>query len=1185
MGRESDPPSERRDEQSRRTVTLLFANIAAPARRRNGAGGGAGGPDETRTAVVRAALGRNGGIEVGRGEDGFLVVFGSAYDAVAAAVEAQRAATRDRRLDGAEVQLRTGVVTCEARCEDGRYVGLDVERARRIAAAAGCGGVVLSASSRSLVAADELPGVAFRDLGTHHLDGVDGEEHLFELVLEGPPAGAEPERDAGRPAAAPEPWDQGVVGRADELASVAQFVERLPEGPGVLVLDGPAGIGKTTVWRAAGRLASERSHAVLSCAPGPADAELPFTALGDLLHAVLGETLPHLPPPQRRALEIALLVAQPAGAPPDQRAVSVAVLGTLRLLARHRSVLLAIDDAHWVDLASARVLEFALRRLDGAPVGVVATHRSGEHVPIDLGRAFGGRPPQRLTVSPLALDTLDGLLRSQLGTSFGRPTLVELQRTSGGNPLFALEIGRALLRRERPFEPGESLPVPKTLQELIGERVGGLPGETRQALRVAAALSEPTLPLVEAVAPGALDALPAAVEAGILELSGPRLRFTHPLLAAVLLAEMSPPSRRRLHGRLADVVADDEERARHLAAATDAPDPAVSLVLEEAARRAHARAAPQAAAAFAEHARRLTPRARRADVARRSISAAEYALQAGDPGRARALLEDVVARSPPGRLRATALHRLATVHALEESSATAAAILTRALAEGGIDTRLRVCILVDLVLDLQQTGELQRAHEHATTAVALAESLSEAGLLAAALTNLALTAFLLGHGVRSDLMEQAVAFADEANRMESVERASRWHPEVMWATMLKWADDFDAAREKLQHRHRQALELHEEPWLAPVLFQLGELECWCGNWELAARYAREGRAAAEQSGEPMMEMLSIFLDALIDAYAGRIEQARASVEDALRRAESTSNNRFLIRCLAALGFVELSVGDAAAAHRHLGRARELSAAAGYGEPGVVRFEADEIEALLALGRLDDAQTLVEELEERGRMLDRPWALATSARCRGLLLAARGDLDGAIVALEGALASHRRLPQPFELARTLLALGIVLRRARKKRLARETLQDACEIFERLGTPLWGEKARGELARIGGRPPAPDALSATEERVAEQVASGATNREVAATLFMSAKTVERHLTHIFQKLGVESRRELRTRARTGGEKPARTGHGAAGSLAVPDGAEARRRTGQTAGDPPIPRRTARSSVRASSSRMRR
>jgi DNA-binding CsgD family transcriptional regulator len=207
------------------------------------------------------------------------------------------------------------------------------------------------------------------------------------------------------------------------------------------------------------------------------------------------------------------------------------------------------------------------------------------------------------------------------------------------------------------------------------------------------------------------------------------------------------------------------------------------------------------------------------------------------------------------------------------------------------------------------------------------------------------------------------------------------------------------------------------------------------------------------------------------------------------------------------------------------------AAVGLGEPGVLRYIPDEVEALIELGEFERARALVDAFEERGRALDRVWALATGARSRALLLAAGGDLAGAHAALERALEAHERLPQPFERGRTLLALGTVRRRSGQKRAARETLEQALRIFEHLGARLWAERTRGELRRIGGRAVSGGQLSETEERIVALVCAGQTNQQVARALSLSVKTVAWNLSKVYRKLGVRSRTELTARASAG------------------------------------------------------
>ena len=264
--------------------------------------------------------------------------------------------------------------------------------------------------------------------------------------------------------------------------------------------------------------------------------------------------------------------------------------------------------------------------------------------------------------------------------------------------------------------------------------------------------------------------------------------------------------------------------------------------------------------------------------------------------------------------------------------------------------------------------------------------------------------------------------------------------------------------------------------------------------------------------------------ALIAAHQGRIEDARDRSERALALAEADgiriaqSGHRWV------LGFIELSLGDAAAALGYLERAWEIRDSVRVLEPGHRLELADTLEALIAVGELAEAERKLVPWEQRARALDRSWALAITARCRALLLAARGDLAGAQAGFERALAEHARTQDPFQHARTLLAQGVTQRRAKQRGAARLTLEQALAIFERLGAPLWAEKARSELARIGGRAPSRGELTEAERRIAALVAEGRTNREVAAALFVTEHTVEGALTRAYRKLGVRSRTEL-------------------------------------------------------------
>jgi DNA-binding CsgD family transcriptional regulator len=266
-----------------------------------------------------------------------------------------------------------------------------------------------------------------------------------------------------------------------------------------------------------------------------------------------------------------------------------------------------------------------------------------------------------------------------------------------------------------------------------------------------------------------------------------------------------------------------------------------------------------------------------------------------------------------------------------------------------------------------------------------------------------------------------------------------------------------------------------------------------------------------------------FPAAVIAAHRGRIGDARARSQQAVARAEAEGIGIGQSGHSWVLGFVELSTGDAAAALPYLRRSYELRNAFML-EPAQRLELGDLLEALIALGELDEADEVLVTWQERAAALDRAWALAILARCRGLLLAARGDLEGAFASFERALVEHARSTDPFHHARTLLAFGRTQRRAKKRGAARTTLEDALSRFERLGALLWAEQARAELARIGGRAPSRGELTEAEHRIARLVAQGGTNREVAAALFLTEHSVETALTRIYRKLGVRSRAEL-------------------------------------------------------------
>ena len=927
-----------------------------------------------------------------------------------------------------------------------------------------------------------------------------------------------------------------LVGRERELQELVRFLDAVPSGPVGLLFEGDAGIGKTTLWREAVSAALNRSYFVLSCRPVESEAQLAFSALGDLLEEVPDSAAADLPMPQRRALDVALLRVEAEGPPPLPRAVSLGALGVLRALAASGPVVIAVDDVQWLDRPSASTLEFAVRRLRSEPIGIVLARRGVDaDVPLALDRARPGEAVRRLLVGPLGGDSLERLVRARVDVHLGPPALRQLEAASGGNPYFALELARSLEEREVPLGPGEPLPVPVSLRILLGERLADLAPAAREVALAASALARPTVALVGASLRSAdpAAALAAAVDAGVLEIDGDRLRFAHPLIASVVYADAPAAQRRALHARIAEVVEESEERARHLALATDAPDEDVAASLDEAARSVRARGAPGDAAELYEEARRLTPPLQTDDAARRAVDAAECHFEGGDFGRVRALLEEVTAGTHSVE-RARALAFLGWVRAHQEGFGVGAGIFRAALEAVGPDLPQRIEIERGLAWSLHNLGDLHAAELHSRAALEMAERLAEPSILARAIANMALHEAVTGGGDPLSRIESALALDDPGEWQTALGRP-RW----IHAMILQWRGALEPAEAALDEMYRAAVDRGDEHSLPYIFFYLARVDLLRGRFESASAYAQRQYEAAVETGQESERAFGLTITALVDAHLGRVEAAREATDEGMPLALRLGVVPAYLELRAARGFLELSLASYEEAHRFLGPLREEVAKAGFGEPALFRFHGDSIEALIALGKLEEAASLIGELEERGEVLQHQWARVIAARCRGLLSAAGGDLPAAFSALERAFELHEGLGQPLELARTHLVMGTIRRRSRQKRAARESLQAALNSFEQIGARLWAERARVELARIGGRALAADALTPTEQRVAELVAAGGTYREVADALFISPKTVQWNLSKIYRKLGIRSRAQLAASlaaARGAGSTPA-------------------------------------------------
>jgi DNA-binding CsgD family transcriptional regulator len=908
----------------------------------------------------------------------------------------------------------------------------------------------------------------------------------------------------------------GLVGRDSELATIAAFMGRA--GPAALLIAGAAGIGKTTVWRAGIENARQIGRRVLAARPLETETDLAFGGLDALLADVADEFWAELPQPQRTALGIALLREPHGPRALDPRAVGAATVELLRRLAAREPVLIAVDDLHWLDEASLRALRFTVHRLGDSDVLLLLATRS-ESASVDVG--LDRDELDHLELGPLAPDALRELVQAKLGEPLLPPAARWLGRVSGGNPFYALELARSVGIRE--IVEGRTPPL-KPLRSLVGARLDRLSPATVEALGFVAALGHVRRELLEEL----LDdeqVLDEAFAEGVLEPDGDTFRFAHPLLAETTYAALPPSRQRAVHRRLAALVSDPEERARHLAAGVTRPDSGVSAAVETGAAAARARGAPAAAAELYEAAARLTPPECAAAGVRRRLDAARCHFAAGSVHRGSALCARVAADGEDGDLRGEALAVLGTEGPVStERSISLCEQAVRECETPGCRAR---CLL--LLADARSATDENAAYNAVREAVSLLDDADDPGLRAW------VTAQAGQYTVLSEPSGDGLEQLRHALQLERRHRIVAPHIELSAATGLGFAllvrDELDEARSLLVQQRATAAREGAVVAMGRIAFYLAELECRAGRMDRAREYADEALAVADGGlNEPQLGA-ALYARAHVAAIEGDVQRARLLAQRGLETSLTSGDHTFPAHNLAVLGFLELSLDEPAEALVHLERAhREFrTLRAGIVEPGTRPEERDRIESLIAVGRRQEAEAALAEWEQLGRELDRPFALATAARARGLLSAARSDFAAAAQSFETALAHHQRLPVPHERARTLLAFGTTLRRVGRRRDARAALEEARATFEQVGSPLWAHRAMAEAGRIGGRAPAGDELTPTERQVADLVAEGRSNREVADALFITVRTVESNLTRVYSKLGLRSRSELAARWR--------------------------------------------------------
>jgi DNA-binding CsgD family transcriptional regulator/tetratricopeptide (TPR) repeat protein len=902
-----------------------------------------------------------------------------------------------------------------------------------------------------------------------------------------------------------------IVGREEELERIAAFVDARLGTPAALIIQGHAGIGKTTLWRDAVRRLEAAGARVLRTTPAASEASLSLATLSDLLEPVYHLVRTDLPAPQRRALDVALALEEAGDVEQEgDRLLSAATLGALRALSELTPVALAIDDLQWVDRESAAALTFALRRLRTERVVCVFGLRREADSSFDVA-ALGEIPVERLNVGPLSLGAIQRLLLSEVGVTLPRPAIGRLVETSGGNPFYALELARGLDRAET--VPRDEPPaLSRSLDDLIAGRLDVVSDPAHRLLGFLSLLPEASSELLEEL--GVLEVLDEVVRAGIVSVEDNVARFDHPLLAAGAYARLGPEERRGLHAALVSSLQDPVERARHLARSTISESSEVAADLTAAAMVAASRGLPAVAAELAGSAARFTPGSEASAALERRLLEARSLVHDGTYDDAAALLDEIIPCLPRGDERAEALFLRARVTGGIEPQRR---LLHDALGETD-DDAIGVAANALLVRNYLYSGEVEDALVAARAADAQAKRTGEPLRIAAATTTRGLMEIWGTGAPDREVYELAQALARSGDELPAETYSN---PHTFLGARALYRYEVDEARAYYLVAAHTAEIAGEVDSLETFWWGLAQLEVRAGRYLNAWEYVQRMR---ESGDEYAWRSLGVrWIEGVLATYEGQIADAREALDDTLERAETGGNWFFVAYTRAALGFLELSVGDPRAAIVALEPVSDVPFVV-RGDPGQTGILPLAAEALVLTGDLERAAAVIDHLEARGRELEYPWCLASAARCRGLLLGEHGAFDAALESFDTALEAHEDVPAPFERARTVLALGSVQRRARRRREARETLEVAESTFRELGTPLWAAQARTELDRIGGRAPSRGELTPNELRIATLVSEGKTNKEVATALFVTDRTVESALTQIYRKLDVRSRTEL-------------------------------------------------------------
>ena len=918
-----------------------------------------------------------------------------------------------------------------------------------------------------------------------------------------------------------------LLGREDERLALDRLFAQARDGhSGVLALVGEPGIGKTALLEHAAESAGDMR--ILRCRGIESEAVIPFAGLAELLRPVLS-ALDRIPEPQAAALAGALALGPSASG--DRFAIGAATLSLLAASAEERPLALLVDDAHWLDRPSAETLLFAARRLLADPVAIVLTVREGQSSLLD------GADLRTLRMAGLdRSDAAELLCHDDISAEL----LERLYRATGGNPLALRELaGEAVVAVEA--LPGDApVPISTSIGKAFLRRFGALPEPTRKLLVLAAA-SDACGPAVLARAAASLglsiDDLAAAEEAGLVTVGPDRIEFTHPLARAATYAEAPAPERRAAHGALAAALPDRDadQRAWHLAAASVGPNDVAAEALGRAGERARERSAYAAAAAAFERAAGLASGEDSRD--RLLLAGAGAAWMAGDAERALGQLDKARAHEPTAGLAARIDHLRGQVALRRGPVSEGYPLLVGAAARiADLDPEEAVVILAEAAYGCFYTGDAAAMTSAAERALALAvRADSERATFFSAMAN-GMALVVGGEGeAGATSTRRAVEILERSDQLRDDPALLAWA--ALGPLLLRERDTGRGLIERAAASARAQAALGALPY---VLHLLARDQATTDEWAAAETSYDEAIRLARETGQRVELAAALAGLAWLQARQGNEAGCREHASEASRLCEELGVGLYGVWVTQALGDLELGLGRPSAAIEHYEAQAEALRSRGIADVDLSPVP-ELVDALLRVGREEDAAALVTGFVADAAAKGQPWALARAARCRGLL-ASNGEFTPCF---EEALRLHERTPDAFETARTRLAYGACLRRARKRVDAREQLRAAVEVFAQLGAQPWVEQAEAELAATGATARRRDVstlddLTPQELRIARLLAGGMTTREAAAAIFVSPKTVEYHLGHVYAKLGINSREKLvealRAVASHGREAPA-------------------------------------------------